>query len=253
MFDVQGGGGSFRNRYSAGPALCPMAAAEPTPKTARGGVQQTAPVRIRSGSPSTKSILHRSNGTRRRDPRDGDRYICKRCQHSWPARFGTTCLKCGHDTEQLPPRDEPEGRTLNQKRGAGLKARYTCSACGRTWPQKDGETCHGCRGRAIEAIERDVAAQERIDRKQAARLQAEIDNRPVKCTRCGYDRAKRSDLADIGRCSHCISLTDAEAADLLKRGKALRKRMVQAWKDRDHVRGKAIAEQATALYACCTG
>ena len=127
--------------------------------------------------------------------------------------------------------------------------RYTCSQCRRTWPQKYGETCHGCGGRAIEAINADIAAQARIDRKQAARLQAEIDNRPVTCNRCAYQMAKRADLADIGRCSHCMTLTDIEAADLLKRGKALCKRMVQAWNDLDHVRCKAAAEQAVALYA----
>ena len=121
--------------------------------------------------------------------------------------------------------------------------------CKRSWPAKYGEWCKGCGGRAIEVIDRDVAAQARIDRKQAERLQAEIDNRPVTCNRCAYERAKPADLADIGRCSHCRSLTDAEAADLAQKGKRLQDRMVKAWNDRDHVRCKAAAEQAVALYA----
>ena len=253
------------NRYSTGARISKM---KPAPRAVDGAmirkdataanVADMRPVRTRSGYKRTER-MHRSNSTRpqrrkrKRDPRDDDRFTCPKCKHEWPARFGTLCLQCGHDTKQIPTRAEPEGRTLNQKGGSDITARYTCSACARTWARKHGERCHGCGSTAREAINAGLAAAERYDRTQAERLQAEKDRQPVTCWRCAYDKAKRADLTDIGRCSHCISLTDAEAAALAKRGKALRKRMVQAWKDRDHVRGKAIAEQATALYACCTG
>ena len=262
ILEVHAGGSDGRawSRYSTGSAIAKMAPARRREPATGGadapwqGGRIDPPIVSCSGSGSSRASKPLStSGTqppkKRHDPRDDDKYICPRCKHTWSTRWGTVCFQCGHDTTQEPPRDEPEGRLLNTKAGSGLKALHTCGSCGRMWGQKHGGRCHGCGGQARAEMEKATAAAERHDVLQAQRLQAEVDNRPVKCTRCGYERAKRADLADIGRCTHCMKLTDAEAADLAQKGKRLHARMVKAWNDRDHVRGKAAANKLTALYA----
>ena len=67
LLDVRGGGGSFRNRYSAGPAICPMKAADTTPETARGGCRILHPyvsdpdLRVQAASTTVPTVQGRPN------------------------------------------------------------------------------------------------------------------------------------------------------------------------------------------------
>ena len=261
LITVTSGHAVRRSTYSAGPAIASMPPAEPTRSAVRDSdkpVRDSGPLSITgsdSGSHTRTTERSTTSGTqpteKRHDPRDDDRYECQTCGRTWSTRFGRFCTACGRETVQLPRRAEPEGRRLNTKPESPLKALHTCASCGRQWGQAHGPRCHGCGGTAQAEIAKAEAAEARHDARQAERLQAEVDNQPVPCTRCGYDRAKRADLADIGRCTHCMKLTDAEAADLAQKGKRLHARMVKAWNDRDHVRGKALAQELTELYADC--
>ena len=252
LIKVTSGHASRTSTYSVGPAIVSMAPAEPTRSAVRNPdkpVRNSGPLSIiEAGSQVRTSKRSSTLGTKppdkRRDPRDDDRITCPKCGNHWARRFGSMCIPCS----EVSP-DVPGNRPIVTKAGNATDIRSTCGSCGNTWPTKYGTQCKKCGGRSSEAIDRDIAAQERIDRKQADRLQAEIDNRPVTCNRCAYERAKRADLADIGRCAVCAMLTDIEAADLARKGKRLHARMVKAWKERDHIRGKAAADKLTALYA----
>ena len=245
LIAVEGGGGKWRNRYSAGLAVTDA----PLRHSAGVGVQHSAPVRNQNAgsvqrSKSSSRWTRRTPRRKRRDPRDDDRVTCPQCGQSWPRRFGTECFACS----ALSP-DVPGNRPVVTKAGNATDVRHTCVDCGRSWPTKYGDTCRQCNGRAREAIEREEAAQQRHDRLQHEQLLDEIANYPTTCRRCGYDNARAADTADTGRCRACRTLTDERAAEVRSKGEPIRQELVQAWKDRDHVRGKAPAQKLADLYA----
>ena len=209
LIAVKSGRGLRRSTYSAGSAIIGTPAAETTQATVR----------------STDKTVRDTGPLSIRDTDSGSQVRTS----SLHSTLGTQ-----PNRGKRPQRDD--------------ERRFTCGMCKRTWPAKYGEKCHGCRGRAIEAINADIAAQARIDRKQAARLEPEIANRPCTCRRCGNRDARRGDMADTGRCAVCVPLADDEAAALRRKGEPLQQELVQAWKDRDHVRGKAAAQELVELY-----
>ena len=210
LFDVQGGGGSFRNRYSVGPALCPMAAAEPTPKTARGGVQKTAPVRIRSGSQSTGSKHNSTDSTGpttpRHDPRDDDRITCPECGNSWPRRFGSKCIPCSKIST-----DVPGNRPIVTKAGKATDIRHECLSCGNSWPTKYGMKCKKC------GLEHDPTFKPLTAEQLAALKKRQAASTGVVCGRCyGVYDSSVPGAGILGKCPNCRDISDTEAANIRK-------------------------------------
>ena len=233
LFDVRGGGGRFRNRYSAGPAVCPMKAAEQLPETAFPPVQDSAPVRIRSGSQRTSSKLHSPSGTRtaskrRADPRDGDRVVCPKCKASWPRRFGTQCFTCS----RLSP-DVPGQRPVVTKRGNATDVRYTCPSCKRSWPQRYGKRCRPC------GVDVDPSFKPLSPHQLAAVKQRQAASTGVKCGRClGVYDGSVPGAGAFGKCPSCTNMSDAEAAKLHKaKGD---KQRAEYWAARSAHKGEAI-------------
>ena len=65
--------------------------------------------------------------------RNEERARCRKCEHTWPTKFGTACYNCGHDagsTTDAQPTDDGD-TPADGYRGSRIRNCPTCGACER--------------------------------------------------------------------------------------------------------------------------